>query len=89
MDLGGALGACGGGDDEVEVAAGLAEAVDEGVLADAAGAADDDDEGVRVGSERVGGEGGPEGCLEGSEEFGAVGFVDGGDSGVAHSEARG
>ncbi|TKY72476.1 hypothetical protein E2542_SST01217 [Spatholobus suberectus] len=39
----------GGDDNEVEVAVGLAEACDEGVLADAVRDADDDDEGVGLG----------------------------------------
>lgn len=79
VDLAGAHGAGGGGDDEVEGVAGAAEAGDEGVFADAAGAADDDDERVRVWEERLGAEGGAEGGFYGAEEFGAVGFVDGGD----------
>lgn len=42
----------------MEAAADLAEARDKGVFADAAGAADDDDERVGIGRERVGAEGG-------------------------------
>lgn len=58
MDFGGTAGAGGGGDDEVEAAAGLAEARDERVFSDAAGAADYDYERVRVWGEGFGAEGG-------------------------------
>ena len=64
VDLGGAAGAGGDGDDEVEGEAGVvAEARDEGVLADAAGTADDDDERVRVWGERLRAERGTHGSF--------------------------
>ena len=43
VDLGMAAGACGGSDNEMEAATGVMEAHDEGILADATRAANDND----------------------------------------------
>ena len=53
----------------MEVFAGFSELVDDGVLADAAGAGDDDDELVRRGDDGGGGEGGAEVGFERADGF--------------------
>lgn len=61
----------------MEVSPELRQAVDHGVLADAAGPADDDYQRARSRGDRVGAEMRPERGLQGPNQVGAVGLVGG------------